>query len=271
MLATRDLLRRLLPQPVLTFYRDIRAILNRWRYRGSSYYCNVCCSNLRSWHHAGPVGHRNYVCPVCNSYGRHRMMAMIIESELLQENKTINLKVLHFAPELGLQKWLTSRLPRLDYESADLYSDEADLRLDLQNITLPSNSADIVILSHVLEHVENDNLALNELRRVITPGGRLLVQVPLGKERVTIDEKLLLASERLARYGKTDHLRLYGADFQNRLISAGFEVTAYAARDEPFSSQFVRMALDLPDESSMLYRSESTVFVCQKQPGKRSL
>jgi len=192
------------------------------------------------------------------------MMAMIIERELLEENQVIDLKMLHFAPELGLRKWLKCQLPHVEYRSADLYSSDTDLRLDLQNIALPSDTIDVVILSHVLEHVENDNQALKELRRVITPGGKLFVQVPLGKQRVTSDGKLLSASDRLARYGKTDHVRLYGADFHNRLISAGFEVSAYAARDEPFSSQFVRMALDLPDDSSMLYQNESTVFVCRK-------
>ncbi len=43
---------------------------------------------------------------------------------------------------------------------------------------LPSASADLVTAFDVLEHLDDDLAALRELRRVLTPGGRLLVTVP---------------------------------------------------------------------------------------------
>lgn len=264
MLISRDDLRRFVPRPIFFVYRQVRAGLNRWKYRGGEYHCNVCASNLRAWIHAGPVDHRNFVCPVCYSYGRHRMMALVIENELLRDGTVIGKKLLHFAPEVGFQNWLKRCLPDIDYRSADLFSPDVDLCLDLQEITLPNDSIDVVILSHVLEHVDNDTQALHELNRILAPGGKLFVQVPLSGEPQTIEDKLDTAAARLACYGKTDHVRLYGGDLQSRLVSAGFEVSVHSARNEPYRAHFSHMALDLPEDSSMLYDKESTTFVCLK-------
>jgi len=264
MLISRDDLRRFVPRPIFSVYREMRARFNRWKYHGDEYNCNVCASNLRAWIHAGPVDHCNFVCPVCYSYGRHRMMAKVIEKELVRSNSTGRKKWLHFAPEVGFRTWLKRHLPNVNYRSADLFSPDVDLCLDLQNITLENDSIDAVILSHVLEHVDNDARALSELNRILVPGGWLCVQVPLSDKQETIDDKLDTAAARLARYGKTDHVRLYGSDLHGRLVAAGFEVEVHSARNEPYKTDFTKMALDLPEDSSMLYDNESTTFVCRK-------
>jgi SAM-dependent methyltransferase len=48
----------------------------------------------------------------------------------------------------------------------------------LPNLPLPSASVDAAICLEVLEHLENDESALRELRRVMRPGGFLIVSVP---------------------------------------------------------------------------------------------
>lgn len=263
-MLSRDNLRSYLPQPMLACYRQVRMSFNRWKYRGHDYYCNVCKSNLRAWAYAGPANHCNLVCPVCNSYGRHRMMVMVIKSELLRSNVIAGNQWLHFAPELGFGNWLKRELPFIDYKSADLFSLDVDMHLDLQSIALPDESTDTVILSHVLEHVDNDNQALRELNRILRPGGMLFIQVPLSDSEETIEDKLDSAEDRLAQYGKTDHVRLYGADILYRIASSGFAVSVHAARNAPYIAQFEYMALDLPERSQMPYANESTTFVCRK-------
>jgi SAM-dependent methyltransferase len=54
-----------------------------------------------------------------------------------------------------------------------------NLRLDLQKIDLPDACVDVMLCAHVLEHVPDTDAALSELRRVIAPGGHLLLQVPV--------------------------------------------------------------------------------------------
>lgn len=263
MLINRETVRRFIPKPIFAAYRSLRTRLNRWRYRGNQYHCNVCDSHLSAWIHAGPADHRNHVCPVCYSYGRHRMMVKVMEHELVSHSMA-GKTLLHFAPEVGTRNWLKRHVPRLEYRSADLFSPDVDLCLDLQDIALPSATVDVVILSHVLEHVDNDVQALNELYRILTPDAWLFVQVPLSSAEQTVEDKLPTAADRLAHYGKTDHVRLYGKDIQNRLTDAGFVVSIHAAHNTPYREQFTYMALDLPNDSAMLYDNESTTFVCRK-------
>lgn len=68
-----------------------------------------------------------------------------------------------------------------DYLSSDYdeRSHKGSIRVDLQAIDLPDGSLDVVVTSHVLEHVPDTDKALDELRRVLVPGGWLLLQVPL--------------------------------------------------------------------------------------------
>jgi SAM-dependent methyltransferase len=74
------------------------------------------------------------------------------------------LKVLHFAPEAGLQRKLKS-LPTLTHVSADLSLRLADERFDICDIPHPADSFDVVLCSHVLEHVPDDRKAISELYR----------------------------------------------------------------------------------------------------------
>ena len=78
---------------------------------------------------------------------------------------------------------------------------------------------DMVICSHVLEHVPDDLTALREIRRVLKPEGLGIIQVPV--------ESTL---QRTIEYGgpnaeEFDHVRAYGQDFASRLEEAGLVVT----------------------------------------------
>jgi SAM-dependent methyltransferase len=57
-------------------------------------------------------------------------------------------------------------------------------RLDLEQRTLPwpSESQDLVICSHVLEHVADDRGLVLEILRVLRPGGSLIAMVPVNEE-----------------------------------------------------------------------------------------
>lgn len=48
---------------------------------------------------------------------------------------------------------------------------------------VPDNTFDAVLSHHSLEHVPSPHDALRELRRILRPGGRLLLFVPFEKER----------------------------------------------------------------------------------------
>lgn len=68
----------------------------------------------------------------------------------------------------GYRLWApTSKDPRQRFVAASL-----------TNLPLVDATFDLVLCSEVLEHIENDGAALDELSRVIAPSGWLLISVP---------------------------------------------------------------------------------------------
>ena len=135
-------------------------------------------------------------------------------------------RLLHIAPEPPLMKhFRKSYGSSKDYITADLESPLADQHFDVQNIPLPSDSIDVIICNHLLEHVDNDRLAMQELHRVMKPGGWGIFLVPEDRERETTfeDDSIVDTKERTRLFGQYDHRRIYGRDYDARLREAGFE------------------------------------------------
>ena len=114
----------------------------------------------------------------------------------------------------------------ISYTFADLYDSNAHIREDLTNLSFADNSVDLLICHHVLEHVINDQKALEEIRRVLTPDGYAVLSVPmeLSFKKTFSLKAIKTPTLRKKYYGQTDHLRLYGTDFLKQLQSTGFRV-----------------------------------------------
>lgn len=57
-------------------------------------------------------------------------------------------------------------------------SEFSDMKCDLHDLPYQSESVDGIICQAVLEHVEDANAAINEMTRVLKPGGYLFIDVP---------------------------------------------------------------------------------------------
>jgi SAM-dependent methyltransferase len=66
------------------------------------------------------------------------------------------------------------------------------LHFDLTRCPLPDNSVDVAILLNVLEHIEDDALAVRQLFRMLKPGGIAIIEVPAGPELFDIYDELLM-------------------------------------------------------------------------------
>jgi len=88
------------------------------------------------------------------------------------------------------------------------------------------NSFDALLCNHVLEHVEDDLKAMRELFRVLKPKGWAIVQTPIdrGRTQTFEDPSIVLPEDRERIFGQSDHLRMYGLDYPNRLEKCGFKV-----------------------------------------------
>lgn len=165
---------------------------------------------------------KNAVCPSCFWHPRQRSFLIYLK-KVIPKNKSI--KVLHFAPELFLSKLIKS-YKHIDYLSVDIDPEKAMKKEDITQLSFKDSSYDIIICSHVLEHIEDDRQAMSELYRVLKRGGFAIIDVPIDYEREkTYEDPLIITpEERTKAYWQGDHVRLYGRDFSDKLRNVGFNV-----------------------------------------------
>lgn len=205
---------------------NLRALL---RARGIAFDRTVCCP-VCGGHFAAfrPFGARvrpGACCPACNVKERHRHMWLLLQRHTdLFEGRT--LKVLHMGPAAQVARRLR-QVPHLDYRTGDLDPRRADEVIDITCIQYPDGAFDVILCSHVLEHVKEDRRAICELHRVMAPGGWGAVVVPILSESTYEADESMPPEERLRRLGHRDHVRSYGRDFGSRLEEAGFAVEVH--------------------------------------------
>jgi ubiquinone/menaquinone biosynthesis C-methylase UbiE len=69
-------------------------------------------------------------------------------------------------------------LPALRYANRDCRTDAMFVNASVYELPLQDESVDIIICLEVLEHLREDNKALEEIRRILRPGGRLIISLP---------------------------------------------------------------------------------------------
>ncbi len=222
------LLLKIFPRPILI---RISLLLNKgvaFFLIGNNVECTVCAGKFRKFLPYGytkATSRKNALCPRCLALERHRLMYLYLQNET--NFFTANLKVLHIAPEQCFYKRF-KQLPNIDYITGDLESPIADVHFDIQEIPFEKDTFDVVICNHVLEHVDSDKKAMQEIYRILKPNGFAILQVPQStKNQHTLEDPTVTdPKERERLFLQKDHVRLYGLDYANRLQDAGFMVTA---------------------------------------------
>lgn len=192
------------------------------RYSGKERSCPCCGGDFRTFL-PSPLSQRpDTLCPRCLSLERHRLLWLYLREKT--DFFSAPLRVLHFAPELCFTGF--TKLPNLDYISADLDSPLAMVAVDITAIGYEANHFDVILCNHVLEHIPDDRQAMRELYRVLKPGGWAILQSPLNTERdITYEDPTITTpQQRQQHYGHHDHKRFYGRDYGDRLAEAGFSV-----------------------------------------------
>jgi SAM-dependent methyltransferase len=98
-------------------------------------------------------------------------------------------------------------------------------QIDMQRMTFPDSSIDVIIHSDTLEHVPDSKAALKESRRVLKFGGHLFYTVPIVIGRLTRTRRGLPPSYHgMPGKNREDCLvqTEYGAEFWCEIFEAGF-------------------------------------------------
>ena len=167
----------------------------------------------------------NVLSPSTLSLERHRLLWLFLKNETDFFTAVTKKKVLHFAPEQAFYSLFRNQ-KNIDYTTTDLLSPLADVKADICNLPFEDNQYDVILCNHVLEHIPDDTKAMEELYRVLKPGGIGIFQVPqdLNRETTFSDDSITNPKERAAIFGQYDHVRIYGRDYFDKLRTIGFKV-----------------------------------------------
>ena len=173
----------------------------------------------------------NVLSPSTLSLERHRLLWLYLNNKtdfFTEDTETSSAQrksVLHFAPEQCFLKRFRA-LKNINYTTTDLLSPIADVKADICDLPFEDNSYDVILCNHVLEHIPDDTKAMQELYRVMKPGGYGIFQIPqeLDREVTFEDDSITDRDERAKIFGQYDHVRVYGRDYFEKLRSIGFKV-----------------------------------------------
>lgn len=215
--------------------------------------CNICGyeTDLEFLHY-GKNRRNNEKCPNCYSLKRTRRLWYYIEKHTnILKNKEA--RILHTSPESSIYKKL-KELYGQQYTTSDItQSPYIDEIIDIQDIPYEDNTFDLIISSHVLEHVPDDYRAIREFHRILKPGAMIILLVPsLPFLKKTFElPQINTPNLRQRYYRQKNHRRYYSnEDFFRLLELAGFKTLK---DDEYFvSDEKIRQRYSLDDDATFV-------------------
>ncbi|CAM4163451.1 class I SAM-dependent methyltransferase [Gillisia limnaea] len=213
-----------IPRPLLIRLSYLAKPVLQFALKGSSYVDPIDGKSFRKFLPYGYENQReNVLSPSTLSLERHRVLWLYLKNETEFFSK--KLKVLHFAPEQAFYKRFR-KLSNLEYTTTDLNSPLADVKADICDLPFEDDTYEFILCNHVLEHIPDDTKAMQEIYRILKPGGTAILQIPqdLNREFTFQDDSITSQKERARIFGQYDHVRIYGKDFFQKLRAIGFEV-----------------------------------------------
>jgi ubiquinone/menaquinone biosynthesis C-methylase UbiE len=131
------------------------------------------------------------------------------------------------------------------------------MRFDLTQCPLPDNCCDAVVILNVLEHIEDDQKALNEIYRILKPGGIVVIEVPAGPHLYDVYDKALMHFRRYTMGDLTTKIKKSGFNIKSKshlgfLLYPGFAFVK--KRNQRFLTHTIeeqrKMALKNSDDTS---------------------
>lgn len=204
-----------------SIFFPIERLFHQVKYKGETVRCNLCGNNYKNFKYLAHSSNNQEMCPYCASLESTRILWFYLANEVLgKKNKN---KFLYFEPEKAILKNLKRHDIDLDLQNLRYLNSLAKMEHDHK---VKGGQYDVVILPHVVQYVYNDVVALEDVKRVLRPGGFVLIMTIVHPnmdrtyENINSDDD----KERLSKYYEDGVKRIYGANINKHLAKAGFEV-----------------------------------------------
>ncbi len=263
----KSILKSIFPRKVIF---NARKTVNSIRYKGDNVHCPCCqkgykkflpfpeaqkrAQNTKLSHMIGMGLTGHVYCPGCYSTERHRLLRLFHDQKFPVNKQQIHM--LHFAPEETFASYYKS-FPNIKYVTTDLFDPNVDVKADITDLPFEDNSFDAVICSHVLEHIPDDHKAMTEIYRILRSDCWAIFCVPMDPSLAITyeDASIVTQEEREKMFGQSDHVRIYGIDFQQRLSNAGFNVKIITFVDEFSDKEIQKYGLERNDRIYLSFKS----------------
>lgn len=243
-------IKNLLKQTALPVYLELRGLY----YQGNKVECPCCKGKFSRFLEIG-YNRRPAQCPKCRSNERDRTFWLFLER--YPGFLFPGIKMLHVAPEEIFYKRF-SKDPSIQYTAGDkfvnsyenTYPDDT-IYLDITDMEgIADNTYDVILCSHVMGCIPDDWKAFREMIRVLKPGGKAIIQVPVREDLAVTEEDLSLtdSNQRISRFGDPNYVRFYGRDYDQRLAAQGFKTNFIPLTDMLTDEEIVRYGLVRTDE-----------------------
>lgn len=184
----------------------------------------------------------NWFCAWCGRSFRMRMLAAVIWQhaqgrDVYQAGRYAVLVGRRAIPSVVVSEYVEDAEPGSVVDGVS--------RQDLQKLTFPDSSFDLVVTSEVFEHVENPWRAFAEVRRVLRPGGRHIFTVPdTGAEQSRTRDGLPDVFHLDGPRGRSRVVTDFGEDLPELLRPYGFETLVHDfPREDPVTRVFETIAV----------------------------
>jgi len=223
----------------------VNLVLPLWEkiFRSRARECPVCGwtgSRFRTFLSADEVI-PHCICPGCGSFDRHRQLVLGVREELGGRPGWNPGVMLGFSLSTAMRFLLEheglSRCFRSDIDAADRRF-SPDFVADLRQCAIADDSVDWIFCSHVLEHITELDLCVDEILRMLKPGGAAWIQVPFEpglahSRRIQIDPHRAHA-----------HAWQFAPDFGSIIARPGWTITEVIANQSVAAADRRKFGID---------------------------
>jgi SAM-dependent methyltransferase len=171
-------------------------------------------------------------CPKCQSLERQRIFLWTYERFIRREFDFVGKDVLAVTPSDAVLGYLRpiANLTSCDIRPVPWF----DRQLDICHMPeVPSEAYDAVIAKSVLQHVYDDEAALDEIRRVLRAFGRVFIHTScrMNAETTPIENRAMHYGEECLTQYKVGTFRYYGDRSLLRMLQKRFLVKTFYGED----------------------------------------